>query len=230
MDLQENKIIEIKGLSMRRDKRQILSDVNLTVNKGDFIAITGPNGGGKTTLLRLILKLLQPTQGSVTYYRDGSLTKALHVGYLPQKNAIDSHFPITLEEVIRSGLLSMKSFTNAERDRLVDKTLETIRLTSHRTQPIGELSGGQLQRGLLGRAIISSPDLLVLDEPLSYIDKQFEKEIYEIIAREAAHSTIILVSHEMTTIAGMASRHFIVDRKIHECSAAHHFAAITCES
>lgn len=230
MDSMENKLIELDNVTMRWDKRETLSDVNLSVNKGDFIAITGPNGGGKTTLLRLILKLLHPSAGNVTYFRDGAKVNSLHVGYLPQKNAIDSRFPVTLEEVVSSGLLSVKGLSSSERNSLVDKTLDTIHLTSHRNHPIGELSGGQLQRGLLGRAIISSPDLLVLDEPLSYIDKQFEKDIYDIIAREAAHSTIILVSHEMTTIAGMASRHFIVDRTIHECCSSHHFAGKTCES
>lgn len=229
MDL-GSKLIELKNVSMRWDKRCILSNVDMTVNKGDFIAITGPNGGGKTTLLRLILKLLRPTEGSIRYFSGDSVVNTLRVGYLPQKNAIDSRFPITLEEVVSSGLLSNKKLSSCERSALVDKTLRTIQLPSHRNCPIGELSGGQLQRGLLGRAIISSPDLLVLDEPLSYIDKQFEKEIYEIIAREAAHSTIILVSHEMTTIAAMASRHFIVDHTIHECSASHHFASITCDS
>ncbi len=230
MDFQEKKIIELKNVSMRWEKRVTLSNVNFNINKGDFIAITGPNGGGKTTLLRLILKLLQPTEGSITYFSDNSQVKTLHIGYLPQKNAVDSRFPITLEEMISSGLLCKKNISKAEEKHLVDKVLDTIRLKDHRHQPIGELSGGQLQRGLLGRAIISSPDLLVLDEPLSYIDKQFEKEIYDIIAREAAHSTIILVSHEMTTIAGMASRHFIVDKTIHECCASHHFASISCES
>lgn len=230
MDLLENRIIELRDVSMRWDKRQTLSNVNLNINAGDFIAITGPNGGGKTTLLRLILKLIQPTDGSITYFHKGEKVKRLQVGYLPQKNTIDSHFPITLEELVFSGLLSLNNMSASEKKQKVDKTLETIHLTDHRHQPIGELSGGQLQRGLLGRAIISTPDLLVLDEPLSYIDKQFEKEMYGIISREARHSTIILVSHEMTTIAGMASRHFIVDRTIHECSSSHHFAGLTCES
>ncbi|MEE0978269.1 MAG: ATP-binding cassette domain-containing protein [Muribaculaceae bacterium] len=229
MDFQKNKLIELTDVAMRWDSRSVLSDVNLTINQGDFIAITGPNGGGKTTLLRLILKLLHPTRGNVSYFNDGQIAKSLNIGYLPQKSSIDSHFPITLEQVIASGLLNTKNLSDRQRRHLVETTLDTVMLTQHRSRPIGELSGGQLQRGLLGRAIISSPDLLVLDEPLSYIDKHFEKKMYEIIARLARNSTIILVSHEMTTIAGMASRHLIVDKRIHECCASHHFAGITCD-
>jgi zinc transport system ATP-binding protein len=94
---------------------------------------------------------------------------------------------------------------------------------------IGELSGGQLQRTLLGRAIISNPELLVLDEPLSYIDKHFEHHLYDIIGELAKSTTIVLVSHEMSAIAGMANRHIIVDNGIHECSAHHHYVPSECD-
>lgn len=116
----------------------------------------------------------------------------------------------------------------ADKKTAVAETLETVGLSSHADAPIGTLSGGQLQRALLGRAIISRPDIIVLDEPLSYLDKHFEQKVYDLLARLTPSTTIILVSHEMTTIAGMANRHLIVDRTIHECEAAHHFVT-TCE-
>lgn len=214
---------------MRREYRYVLEDVSLTINAGDFVAITGPNGGGKTTLLRIILGLIKPTRGTVSFYAEGARVSKLPVGYLPQKNQIDSHFPISVREVVASGLLGLKKLSPQERQQRVAKVLDEIEMAAYAERPIGRLSGGQLQRTLLGRAIISEPRVLVLDEPLSYIDKRFESHIYDIIASLAPHTTILLVSHEMTTIASMANRHIIVDRYISECSAAHHYVRTECD-
>ncbi|MDE6098872.1 MAG: metal ABC transporter ATP-binding protein [Muribaculaceae bacterium] len=207
-----------------RDRR-ILSDVNLDVCRGDFMAVTGPNGGGKTTLLRIMLKLLKPSSGKVVY---APLLKAGTIGYLPQKNMIDSHFPITVREVVASGLLG-RDISSHDADEKVDTMLHTVGLVSHSSNCIGQLSGGQLQRALLGRALISDPYLLVLDEPLSYIDKRFEQQLYDILADVARTTTIVLVSHDMTAIAGMAGRHIIVDNGIHECKASHHYVRSDCD-
>lgn len=220
----ENKeIIRLTGVGMAWDQRTALSDVNLVVNENDFIAITGPNGGGKTTLLRIILKLLKPTSGTVEYFADGQPVDRLSLGYLPQKNMIDSRFPIDVRQVINSGLLAVKGLDEEQRAQRVEQTLDLVDLRSHHRSPIGELSGGQLQRALLGRALISRPDVLVLDEPLSYVDKRFEGRIYDIVADVAPDVTILLVSHEISRIATMATRHIIVDRTIHECHADHHY-------
>ena len=174
-------------------------------------------GGGKTTLLRIMLGLVKPTSGTV------AVGPGVTIGYLPQKNMIDSHFPVSVTEVVASGLLADRTLSARERARRVDEALDTVELRSHADSPIGTLSGGQLQRALLGRAIISRPNLLVFDEPLSYIDKHFESHLYGIIRTLAERATILLVSHEMTTIASMATRHLIVDRTIHECASRHHF-------
>lgn len=221
-------LIALKDISFEREGRVILSDVSLEVKINDFIAITGPNGGGKTTLLRIMLKLLKPDHGSVSYMpgRDGG---KLSIGYLPQKNMIDSHFPISVSEVVASGLLGVKSVSRDERERRIDEMLSLVGLAERRGQAIGTLSGGQLQRTLLARAIISRPELLVLDEPLSYIDKRFEHRFYEIIEQLKSETTIVLVSHEMTMLAEMATRHLIVDRTIHECCAHHHYIRSECE-
>ncbi len=206
-----------------REDRVILDNVNLTVNKGDFVAITGPNGGGKTTLLRIILGLLRPTAGKVIYQ-----IKHPHIGYLPQKNMIDSHFPISVKEVVESGLLGTKGLADADRRARVESTLAKIEMEDLADRPIGRLSGGQLQRALLGRAIISDPHVLILDEPLSYIDKHFEAHIYRLIAEIAPHCTILLVSHEMSQISSMANRHLLVDRSVTECNASVHYVETGC--
>lgn len=217
-------LITIRDLGFKRDDRVILHDVNLTVNKGDFVAITGPNGGGKTTLLRIILGLLKPSSGTVEFS-----VKKPSIGYLPQKNMIDSEFPVSVREVVRSGLLGMRNLSAAERDERTAATIAQIEMEPLADRPIGKLSGGQLQRALLGRAIISRPHLLVLDEPLSYIDKHFEAHIYRLIGEIAPECTILLVSHEMTAIASMANRHLLVDRTVNECSAAHHYVTSECD-
>lgn len=221
-------LIRLKDVSMHWDKHTVLENINLDIRKGDFIAVTGPNGGGKTTLLRIILKLLRPTEGSVGYFLDGKAAKQLSIGYLPQKNMIDSRFPITVREVVSLGLYSKGGLSNARRRELTDEAIATVGLTEKADASIGELSGGQLQRALLARSIISSPEILVLDEPLSYVDKSFERRIYDIVRDIARTTTILLVSHEMSTIASMANRHVIVNRTLHFCHSANHFIHYDC--
>lgn len=220
--MKEDTIIRLTGINMRRDRRVVLRDVSFTVERGDFVAITGPNGGGKTTLLRIILGLLRPSSGTV------EIARGTTIGYLPQKTRIDSHFPITVQEVVESGLLGLKS-TAEEVRRAAQATLQRVGMSDYARQPIGALSGGQLQRVLLARAIISSPNLLVLDEPLSYLDKHFESELYGLIALLARDATVLLVSHEMTEIAAMANRHLIVDRSVHMCHASRHYVRTDCD-
>lgn len=222
-------LLSLCDIVFKREDRVILSDVDLTVDHGDFIAVTGPNGGGKTTLLRLILRLLTPSSGRILYYdeegRPGA--QAPRFGYLPQKNSVDSHFPITVREVVASGLLSQK-LDRRIADERVEAALQTVEMADLADRAIGRLSGGQLQRALFGRAIVSESPVLVLDEPLSYIDKLFEKHLYSILEDLAKRTTIILVSHEMSAIAAMANRHIIVDRTLHECTAAHHYSKSDC--
>lgn len=219
----DNPLLVLRNVCFRRENRLILDNVDLTVCKGDFVAVTGPNGGGKTTLLRLILGLLKPSEGVIEFPASKPET-----GYLPQKNMVDSHFPITVREVIESGLLGCRGITKDERNERVDHTLRQIELPDLASRPIGRLSGGQLQRVLLGRALISRPALLALDEPLSYIDKHFEAHIYRLIAEIAPHTTILLVSHEMSMISSMANRHLLVDRKVTECASTTHFTPQPC--
>ena len=193
-----NPIIEIRNLSAGYDNRTVLHDVNLTVYERDFLGIIGPNGGGKTTLIRCILGLLKPFSGTITYH-----PAQLSLGYLPQYTRIDRKFPITVEEVILSGLGSKKPltarFTRADHDK-ARAVIARMGLEGMEKRPIGALSGGQLQRTLLGRAIISDPQVVILDEPSTYIDKRFEARLYELLTEINQECAIILVSHDIGTV------------------------------
>lgn len=223
-------LLHLCDVDFRRDGRTVLSDINFTVDRGDFIAITGPNGGGKTTLLRIVLGLLQPNSGRVVFCDCDGRPSAIRptIGYLPQKNSVDSHFPITVSEVVASAFIKNKVLTGQQRADEILRLLSLVGMDTLSSRPIGELSGGQLQRTLFARAIACKPELLVLDEPLSYLDKTFEQKLYDIIAELAAHTTILLVSHEMSRIGGMANRHLIVDHTIDECTATCHYTRQEC--
>lgn len=230
VSMEDNLLIDMADVSMRFDGNDILRDINLKVYRGDFLAISGPNGGGKTTLLRILLRLLKPTSGSVTYYSDGDAGDRLKIGYLPQKSMIDTKFPISVHDAVKSGLargfFGRVYSSDAQKVANVEKLCGILDITD---RPVGVLSGGQLQRTLLARAIVSQPDVLVLDEPLSYVDKQFEQQLYSIIEEIARTTTIILVSHEMSVISGMANRHVIIDHSLTECHASHHAHPAGCE-
>lgn len=217
------KLIGIDDITVRFDGKTILDHVSLSVERGDFMAITGPNGGGKTTLLRVMLRLLKPSSGRVVYYHDGVETKRLRIGYLPQKSNIDTRFPITVGEAIKSGQIKglLARRTRQDEDDFT-RVVELCGVGDYLNRTVGVLSGGQLQRTLLARALVSNPEVIVLDEPLSYVDKTFERQIYSMMEDLAKEHTIVLVSHEMSVISGMANRHIIVDRGIHECCAHHH--------
>lgn len=199
-------IIEIKNLSAGYDGRTVLHDVNLSIYERDFLGIIGPNGGGKTTLIKCILGLLKPTGGEIIFHTpEKASTKptSTFLGYLPQYNSIDRKFPISVEEVILSGLSIQKSLTSRftpEQKEKGKQIISRMGLEGLEHRSIGQLSGGQLQRALLGRAIISDPAVLILDEPSTYIDKRFEARLYELLAEINKECAIILVSHDIGTV------------------------------
>lgn len=219
-----SRLISLSDVSIRRNERAVLTGVSLDVDSGDFLAVTGPNGGGKTTLLKIMLRLIKPDSGHVTYSDD------FRIGYLPQKNSIDPQFPMNVTDVVSSGLLGLKGLSAARRNTLTRDAIASVGLESHAGKSIGRLSGGQLQRALLARALVSKPEVLVLDEPLSYLDKAMEKRVYEILGElKNDNTTIVLVSHEMSTISSLATRHIIVEGSIHECHAPCHSVHYDCE-
>ncbi|MFA6811933.1 MAG: ABC transporter ATP-binding protein [Bacteroidaceae bacterium] len=196
----EKSIITIKNLSAGYNKKRVLHDINLTVYEKDFLGIIGPNGGGKTTLIKCILGLLKPTSGEILFNGDKS---PITMGYLPQYNILDKKFPISVLEVILSGLNSKKTLHTKYNEGQREKAHEVIKqmgLEGLERRSIEELSGGQLQKTLLGRAIISNPSVVILDEPNTYIDKSFEAKLFNILGDINKKCAIILVSHDIGTV------------------------------
>ena len=206
-------LIEIINMDIAYQKKLALSKVSLSVYEHDFIGIIGPNGGGKTSLIKAILGLIKPVGGSIKH----TLNKS-EIGYLPQGNPVDENFPITVREVIASGLehgLRINLENTRSRQHKVHKALETVGLEALATRPIGELSGGELQRTLLARAIISTPSLLVLDEPDTHVDNQFETELYALLKELNESMTILLVSHDLGIISPYIKSIACVNRDLH---------------
>lgn len=198
-----NPIIQISDLYAAYEEKTVLSHVDLTVYERDFLGIIGPNGGGKTTLIKSILGLHQPQKGKIHFYKNGKEVPEINMGYLPQYNNIDKKFPISVYEVILSGLSKQKSifqrYSN-EQHELVRQMIIQMGLEGMDKRAIGELSGGQLQRALLGRALVSNPEVIILDEPNTYIDKRFEAKLYSLLEEINKERAIILVSHDIGTI------------------------------
>ncbi|MDR2129832.1 MAG: metal ABC transporter ATP-binding protein [Odoribacteraceae bacterium] len=196
-------ILELRGVDAGYDRHLVLRGVHFTLREGDFVGVIGPNGGGKTTLLKVILGLLPPRAGEVIYrFPARSL-----FGYLPQNSRFDARFPISVEEVVLSGLLSEKGiykrYTRADRAR-AREMLEAYGMASCRDRAIGELSGGQVQRVFLCRALVSSPRVLILDEPATYVDNRFEQAFYSLLGELNRRMSIVMVSHDLATVRALA--------------------------
>lgn len=188
-------LLKIDNLSLTYGHNAILNHVSANISERDFIVLTGPNGGGKTTLLQLIAGLLHPTEGKII------LRPGLKLGYLPQYRGIDRDFPITVNEVVLSGLQNRKRLLTSfskEQHKQADCILERLQLSELQNRPIKALSGGQWQRVLLARAIVSQPDLLLLDEPDTHLDLEGKEFLYNLLREENSHSAILLVSHDAT--------------------------------
>jgi zinc transport system ATP-binding protein len=209
-------LIEIQSLSAGYDSNVVLREVNFSVNEKDFIGVIGPNGGGKTTLLKIILGLLKPIKGTIVFNED--LLKRNKIGYLPQMSAGDNSFPVSVIDVVLSGLMINKSavarITSDDRKK-AEYVISELGLRDISRSPLNELSGGQLQRVFLGRAIIGSPALLLLDEPDNFVDATFEIDFYQKLNDLNDRMAILMVSHDVGTISSYVKSFACVNRKLH---------------
>jgi zinc transport system ATP-binding protein len=195
------KLLQLTNVSAGYDRDVVLRDVNFEVNDHDFIGIIGPNGGGKTTLIKLILGLLKPLQGTIERFGNSS---GSFTGYLPQQSLIDRKFPITVLDIVLSGLMSEKTgfhrYTRDDKQKAIE-LLEKMGIGELSSRTSMELSGGQLQRVFISRALISSPRLLILDEPNTYVDNRFESDLYDLLGELNKSMAIMIVSHDVGTIS-----------------------------
>lgn len=204
--------ITIEDLSVDYELVVALSDINLKIKNKDFLAIIGPNGGGKTTLLKVLLGLLKPTEGKMTK------SSKEPIGYVPQFTSFDRTFPINVFEVILTARLpkKVKIFQKyGDKDKEdVEKIMKQLGIIDLKKRQIGQLSGGQLQKVLIARALITNPGILVLDEPTASLDVQTKKEIYSILEKLNNEKTIIMVTHDVDEVYDQIDTIAYIDRTL----------------
>ena len=209
-------LLEMHSLTVAYEDNVALQDVEFTVNESDFIGVIGPNGGGKTTLLKVILGLIKPASGKIIFNND--LINNNSIGYLPQISTGDVSYPVTVTDVILSGMMIRKkilSRMSAADKRRAKDIIEELGLSGMEHSSLNELSGGQLQRVFLGRAIIGEPKLLLLDEPGNFVDSTFENDFYEKLRVLNKRMAILMVSHDIGIISSHVRSYACVNRKLH---------------
>jgi zinc transport system ATP-binding protein len=197
-------VISVQHLWAGYGHEAVLEDINLSVRELDFVGLMGPNGGGKTTLLKVLLGLLPPTRGQVRVMGKTVREGRRYVGYVPQSVEFDRDFPISVWDVARMGRLGRRGLLRrytAEDDHMVSEALRSVDMLELRHRPIGALSGGQRQRVYIARALATEPKILLLDEPMASVDPQVKTSIYELLGRLNEDATILIVSHDVGTVS-----------------------------
>lgn len=207
-------VVRVDGVSFGYDSRPVLEDVSLEIGPRDYLAIIGPNGGGKTTLVKLILGLLKPWSGRIV--RNISAPHA--IGYVPQFASFDRQFPLRLREVVRMGRLGLRRLGeryNDEDEKAVDSTLDRLRLRHLADRSTAELSGGQTQRMLIARALVGEPEILFLDEPLASIDSESRGILLSLLNELNEQIPVVVVTHDVTLFSGAVRQIACVSRHLH---------------
>lgn len=220
-------LVTLRDVSVAYDGVEALEHVDLEIDEKDFLGIIGPNGGGKTTLVKAILGTV-PHTGEVRLAPELFRGRERLIGYMPQISDFDRAFPISILEVVLSGLQGHRGFrsryTKEDRQKAL-RLLEETGIAEAARHPVGEVSGGQLQRALLCRAIIAEPRLLILDEPTNFVDNQFEKALYDSLRELNRRMAIVMVSHDIGTITSVVKEIVCVNRRVHR----HHSNILTEE-
>jgi len=211
-------VIEIENVDFRfNGGPRVLEDVSLSVAEGDFASIIGPNGGGKTTLIKIILGLLTPTRGSVEVFGTTPLKARPRIGYMPQHAMMDPRFPVRALDVVMMGRLG-RGFTfpsySAEDRLAAESALARVGLREAGTRPFSDLSGGQRQRVLLARALVTEPEMLLLDEPAAGLDQKVEQDFFDLLQDLNRRLTVVLVSHDLGFVSGFVRTVICVHRRV----------------
>ncbi len=210
-------VIEIKNLSFCYHKQKILENINLTVEERDFLAIIGPNGGGKSTLLKLILGIHPIKDGSIKTFNEVPKKNLSKIGYVPQNTNVNTDFPITVIEVVLMGHIGEKSplFGYGKEEKMCALgALARVGMEKFAQKKIGALSGGQRQRVMIARALCAHPKILILDEPTASIDVEGQKQIYTLLQELNYSITIIVVSHDVSVIMQYANKVVHINKKL----------------
>lgn len=211
-------IIDIENLSFAYNGQMVLRDVNLRIEPGDFVAMIGPNGGGKTTLLKLILGLLEPNSGTIRVMGEPPAKASHQIGYVTQSVHVNRSFPICAMEVVLMGKLSPRRpwARTTDRDRQeAMEALERLGMAAHAQRNISDLSGGQRQRVFIARALVNRPQLLLLDEPTAGIDSSGQTDFYRLLEKLNNDTTILIVSHDLMVISTHVKSVACVNRQLH---------------
>lgn len=211
-------IIAVNNMTVRFGAVTALENINLTVERGDYLGIIGPNGGGKTTLLKTLLGFITPAEGTVRLFGEAPDCRHARIGYVPQHNISERKFPITVEEVVASGTVRgswrpFRRLTKAQDER-VASLLEQVGLSALRRRTIQGLSGGEFQRMLIARALAVEPELLLLDEPTANIDHQATHDIYELLLSLNQTVTILLVTHDLMAVSSHVKSLACINRQL----------------
>ena len=211
-------VVALRNVWVEQGDMPILEDISLTIKKGDFLGVIGPNGGGKSTLLKVILGLVEPVQGEVKVWGKPPEESAHLIGYVPQHSLFDPDFPITVEDVVLMGRLSrhrlLRRFSAEDRRKALD-ALDMVGITDLRNRPVGHLSGGEQQRTFIARALVRNPSLLLLDEALSSIDPATQTELYDLLSQLNKHITIVMVSHDLSAISTHVDKVACLNRRLY---------------
>lgn len=221
-------LITLKDVTIAFEGVVAISDVNLKIDKGDYLVIVGENGSGKSTLIRAILGLVRPQKGRVTY---GAGLKKNQIGYLPQQTVAQRDFPASVEEVVLSGCINQmgrKMFFGQQQKTLAEEKMRLLDVERLRKQSYRTLSGGQQQRVLLARALCATDSILLLDEPVTGLDPEATEELYEIIRRlNREHGVaIVMVSHDLHGSMRDASKVLVMDHGVDFFGAVEDYTAM----
>jgi zinc transport system ATP-binding protein len=216
-------VIDIKDLWFSFNGEPVLQNVNFTLHYKEFLAVIGPNGGGKTTLLKLMLGLLKPDKGEIRVLGQNPRKAAHRIGYVPQDIHINKNFPVSVLDVVLMGRLrSGISWSHHKKDDRItaQATLEKVEMEQFKNRHIDELSVGQRQRVFIARALVTEPEILILDEPTASVDAKVQAEIYAILKALNENVTVLVVSHDLLALSSYIKSVACVNRRVHFHGAA----------